>query len=329
MNNPVGGAGRPGPGRPAGGSRYIGHIHDRVAGRERRPGPAGAPVLKAAPPAPATAGRGAGVSPAAAAPDPTRAANRRNLLVTSVPLLLVAALCLFAVVKRTAIDPLTDRRFGNMSRSEARLLAGALCSRLTGEQARAVDVSQQAAFSCRRRAVVREWDVVCDTADGQYLLRINADSGRVYAVNRLLRGRPGALAIGAPAGHERMSAAAPPADEAEEERRMRAGYAPVAGPARLTREEAEARAREYLHLLGVPAQGLRRMDDAAAPLPVDGAGAAEPGIDAGAGYAPVPDSLWNFTYRRHVPGLGDRLLKVSVNGRSGELEHVWNPVSAL
>jgi len=316
MNSPMGG-GRLSPGQP--GNRYVGHIHDRVAGRERRPAPASAPVLKAAPAAVAAPVTVAGPP----APDPGRAANRRNLLITGVPLLLVAALCLFAVVKRSAIDPLVDQRFGSTSRSEARLIAGTLCARLTGERVRAVDVSQQAAFSCRRQSVVREWDVVCDTPDGQYLLRINADTGSVYAVNRLQRARPGAYAIGAPTGHD-----APPADEAEEERRLRSG---VGAPA-LTCEQAEAYAREYLRMLGVSEEGLRRVED---PRPsFEPSTTASEGKDGGEGAydaatASEPNALWNFTYRRHVPGLGDRLLKVSINGRSGELEHVWNPVSAL
>jgi hypothetical protein len=302
--------------------------------------PDGAPRRGA--PAPTTLSRPVlrGASAAAAPQQAVSAAtgpdDRRPLLLLSVPLLAVAALCFFSFVKREALDPLFDPPFGAMSRSQARQVAGALCTRLTGEPARPTDASRQAAFSCRRKRVVREWEVVCDTADGgQYLLRLNADSGAVYAVNRLDRRadnpQAGGYAIGSPAVGA-TPPAAPPASEAEEEARLSGS---VATPV-LTRAEAEASARRYLALIGVSSDGLRVVGE---PDCVSGGEGGDPAADRGASAAaasapsacasPSGSCLWNFTFRRRVPGVGDRLLKVSVDGRDGELEHVWNPVSAL
>jgi len=276
----------------------------------RRPQrPAAVPILRTQEIAPIPAG----------APGSSAFQNNRTLLLLSTPLLAVAALCLLTAAKRVAIDPLIDRPFGTLSRTQASQMAGKLCTRLTGEAARPVDASAQAAFSCRRKSVVREWDVVCNTAGGQYLLRINADSGAVCAVNRLQDWRPqaGGYAIGYPAG--------PPANEAEEEARL-SGEENM-----LTRAQAEARAMQYLSLIGVSKDGLRVVgepdrviNDGANPVVAaadPGAKPARAGIEA--------SCLWNFTFRRRVPGIGDRLLKISIDGRDGELEHVWNPVSAL
>jgi hypothetical protein len=86
-------------------------------------------------------------------------------------------------------------------------------------------------------------------------------------------------------------------------------------PMAITRTLAEERALECLRIVGVPSQGLKKLEISSAQYQTAGSEASVP--------------HWNFTYRRSVPGFGKRLLKVSINGETGRLEHVWNPVFAL
>jgi|GEM_PF-3048342 hypothetical protein len=221
--------------------------------------------------------------------------NRRVLIVALVPLALAVLFCLSTVFARAARPRLETQAFGQTTRAQASRIADGLLSQVTGGEARTVDVSTQSAYAFRRGEMVREWDVVAETRAGDYLLRINADNGLVYAVNRM--SRPEAEDSAATALSSRQN---------------------------LSREQAEQRAKGYLALLGVEARGLERMDDSALFAP-------DPGHPAGKRLRARASQIevYNFTYRRHVPGIGARLLKVSVNGQTGALEHLWNPASAL
>lgn len=213
--------------------------------------------------------------------------NRSPLAVTLIPLALLFITCgLSAVHRATAAithpEP-TGPYGGRMTADEASQDANSLCSRFTGAPSTIKDVSEQSAYSWRRHTIVREWNVLCDSANGEYLMRINADTKRVYAINRM----------------DLPAAQGTPDDDG--------------GP--ISRAIAEQRARQYLNLIGIPSETLKPIRDSDVDHPVPTSSQAIP--------------QWNFTYRHHVPGLGDRLLKVSVNGESGGLEHVWNPVSAM
>lgn len=224
--------------------------------------------------------------------------NRSLFSLAIVPLALLGITCGFSVVQRATASITQPTKygqvFGNMSEQEARQAAIALCSKVTDGQATAKEVSRQCAYSWRRQTMVREWNVTCDSPEGQYLIRINADTRRVYAINRL---------------------DAPPAIIADGKTAPSPASPPLTEPIIISRSLAEVRAKEYLQIVGIPLQGLKQLDSSSARFQTEGS----------------PDAIpqWNFTFRRSVPGLGERLLKVSINGETGGLEHVWNPVFAM
>ena len=226
--------------------------------------------------------------------------NRRagNISLALIPLALLGITCGFSLVQRAAASIAHPEKFANrygkMTTDEAQKTATTLCTELTGSPASVADVSRQCAYSWKRQIMVREWNVLCDSSQGQFLVRINADSRRVYAINRM-----DATSSAVPDGSKTADGAIfKPQEEL-----------PV------SQTLAEERAREYLRIVGVPSKGLTQMQFRNQHIQA-------PGSDEAA-------SQWNFTYRRSVPGLGKRLLKVSVNGETGTLEHVWNPVLAL
>jgi hypothetical protein len=220
--------------------------------------------------------------------------NRSLFSLALIPVALLGITCGFSVVQRAAAaithSDKAENVFGHMSMDEAKQSASKLCTELTGSPATATDVSRQCAYSWRRHSMVREWNVMCDSSEGQYLVRINADSRRIYAINRMDNPATGKGAS---------------ADSAE----------PLTEPILMTRTLAEERALKYLQIVGVPSQGLTQLEFT------------NPHYETSSSEEAIPQ--WNFTYRRSVPGLGKRLLKVSINGETGGLEHVWNPVFAL
>jgi hypothetical protein len=214
------------------------------------------------------------------------------------PIALLGITCGFSLVHRAAAamthSVKADSRFGNMSMDEARKAASVLCSQVTGSSAAVADVSRQCAYSWRRQTMVREWNVTCNSPQGQYLVRINADTRRIYAINRM--DIPSVAASDGKTTHSELSPS-------------------LTEPIIMTRTLAEERAKEYLRIVGVPSKGLNEMELTQPEFQPAGSGDGVP--------------QWNFTYRRSVPGYGKRLLKVSINGETGGLEHVWNPVYAM
>ncbi|MBC8103771.1 MAG: hypothetical protein H7Z41_14445 [Cytophagales bacterium] len=230
-----------------------------------------------------------------------RLGNRSPLSVALIPFALLAITCGFSLVHRAAAaithPAREDAAFGKMTAADAEKCASALCVRLTGSPVTRTDTSRQCAYSWRRHTVVREWNILCDSAQGQYLVRINADTRRVYAINRM-----DAPLAGIP-------------NQTGDRDAYETFENPDGDSIPMTRGIAEERARQYLQIVGVPSEGLKQME-----------------ADPKAGDLCKSDdsaAQWNFTYRRAVPGRGQRLLKVSINGTTGNLEHVWNPVLAL
>jgi hypothetical protein len=208
--------------------------------------------------------------------------QRTAVLVAFAPLAVIVALFLWGLGQRALADH--RRPDGILSRQEATRLALKVCGELTGSPSRVRDATLQSAFSRQRGALVQEWGMLCETGAGEYLLRMNATTGRVYAINHLT-------------GQSEPSSAV-------SERAADATDRPL-----LTRQEAEAEARRYLGLLGVSTRDMKPISE-----------------EADEGDTP---EQWNFTFQREVPGMGPRLLKISVNGKNGNLEDAWNPVYAL
>ena len=209
-------------------------------------------------------------------PQNTGGSNRQTLFTALAPLALLGVWCAGTMIQRTVSEHSAGKTFGTMSQRDAGQVATTLCTQLTGQAPRTQDASSQSAYSRRRGTTIHEWNVLCDTNEGEYLLRINADTQKVYAINR-------------------METEASTASETE---------------GTVSAKEAEAKATAYLRVLGVSQKGLTLVYKSSEK-------------DA------TTDGQWNFTYRRFVPGVGARLLKVSISGKDGGLEHIWNPVCAL
>ena len=193
-------------------------------------------------------------------------------------------------------------QFGKLSEAEARTLADKVCSEVTGGPSQSIDTSRQISHSVRRNCTLREWDVLCNTPSTLFLVRINANTGRVYAINRMGGGgEDPALALARLGGDKRF----PSLEETRNENDSASRSETV-----LNRPEAEAQAKHFLEVIGVPAKALRPVLQTKTIAVGDA-------------------DQWNFTFRRSVPGQGDRLVKVSLDGRSGHLTHIWNPVSSL
>ncbi len=150
--------------------------------------------------------------------------NRRKLLLSLVPMSVPAALCLFSVTQRALFAFSGEKPFGQVSSTQARQIAGDVCCQITGAATRVTETSQLAAFSPRGQRTVHVWDVVCDAARSQYLLRINADTGQVFGVN--------CLTIREQASTE---------------------------DALCSVTEAEAQAKRYLSAMGIPVRELQPM----------------------------------------------------------------------
>lgn len=145
--------------------------------------------------------------------------NRRNLSLGFIPLLVPFALCLLSLTQRLLLEPEPG---AHMSPVQASLTAGELCEQITESDAQAGKATFSHGFSRSRHKHIGQWDVVCDTPQGQYLFRINADNHQVFGINLL-----------------------------ETER------SPSAAETRLSRTEAEVYSRRYLNLLGINPDELR------------------------------------------------------------------------
>lgn len=225
------------------------------------------------------------------------ARNRPPFSLALIPLALLGITCGFSLVQRAAASithsDTSESQFGSMNAEQASQAAVLLCTELTSSPATVVDVSRQCAYSSRHKSMVREWNITCDSSQGQYLVRINADTQRVYAINRMDT----------------------PPDKTGADGRIDSSALSPDEPIAMTRTVAEGRARQYLQIIGIPSKGLTELE--------------LKGLQCPSGDPAYIVPQWNFTFRRSVPGRGKRLLKVSINGETGGLEHVWNPVLAL
>jgi hypothetical protein len=220
-----------------------------------------------------------------------RRGNRIATIFALLPILTLVGLGISAQAQRSIKQQVELAKYGSSSTDAARM-AGEICSHILGKTATPINVTTQTAYSKRRGTTIREWNVICSTVDGQFLLRINAETGHVYAINRI-----GSISSDPVSGLDLNSDEEMPVVMGEES-------------AHLSRREAEANARRYLTMLGVPSRGLE-------PVQNELSNSLEGG------------PLWNFTFRTDGPDSGRRILKVSINGGSGNLEHVWNPSSLL
>lgn len=231
--------------------------------------------------------------------------NRLSFLGTALPLALLAGTALWGQTRHwmearrqnSLLPP------GTVSQSKAGEIGSAACSLLTGEPAQTREVTYQTASSPRQVLPLHQWNILCQTAGGQYLLRMNARTGQVYGINRV--DTSPALEDSAQSTNPLLSATA-----------------------------AKEKALRYLHLVGGVSGSTLRCTDESGNIAefkqyqlVNSVERSAGRFLANASVAPVPQ--WNFTFQRKVAGHGQRLIKVSVDGRDGSLDTFWNPVCAL
>jgi hypothetical protein len=203
------------------------------------------------------------------------------------PLILLGATGVTAFARRV-VARTADPMVGNLSQSGAGWIADRACARLIGGEVDVVDTAPQSAYALHRHTPVYGWNVRCRTEQGDYLIRINARTFRVFGVNRV-----SLMPESPPRAAARVSM---PASEADIRR--------------LSRREAEAHARRYLRMVGLPTQEMNSLS----PSHVV--------------YSSLEEH-WTFTYRNQVPDLGQRTLSVTVSGYDGRLENLWNPAGCL
>jgi hypothetical protein len=182
--------------------------------------------------------------------------------------------------------------FGHMSRVDAYNVTNSFFMKLNGTPPTITDASTQSAYSVRRKSIVREWSVLCSAPDGEYLLRINADTRRVYAINRMddnnLVGGDGKNIM---------------------------AYSNHNNPGILSHREAELRARDYASLIGISPSSLTLIVDHVHQNDPTAYDSNEP--------------EWNFTFRRVTGASASHLVTVSIRSKDGRLEHMWNPVFSI
>jgi len=230
-----------------------------------------------------------------------RSGNRIATSFALLPVLLLVGAGISAQASR-AIKQQVERTKYGFSSGDAMQVAASVCSQVLGKTAKPVIATSQTAYSKRRGITVCEWTVVCSTSEGQYILRINADTHQVYAINRISDGSVDPISGLEIAGMTPPSVYAP-----TDEEDIVTGEAET----KMSRREAEANARRYLSLLGVSSKQI------------------EP-VSNDKSYGTTGSMLWNFTYQTQLsPQDSKHIVKVSINGGDGNLENVWNPSSLL
>jgi hypothetical protein len=202
-----------------------------------------------------------------------RRANRAILLVACLPLFIAFAAAGAGRVYEHVAGRIGDgRRVGAMTRRQAVASVMALCARLAPGVTivEPLEVSGYDFTAAGRRAVhYSEWHIQCRTANGIYVIRLNAETGEPVLVCR--------------------------------EREAGGGDAAANGDFRgdLSPREAMSWARRYLRLAGLP------LPDGSQPLHRRG---------------------YDFTFLLPSADGTARMLRVRVNRKDGNLEHLHNVV---
>jgi|GEM_PF-4936140 hypothetical protein len=113
-----------------------------------------------------------------------RRTNRLSLLGISLPVLILVGFCLNGVAQRT-VDRSQWGQKAVQSEEIAYTAAKEFCEKLTDSPAAILSMQYQKGYSVRHQKEHGEWNIVCQTEVGKYLLRVNATTGAVYGLNRL------------------------------------------------------------------------------------------------------------------------------------------------
>ena len=154
--------------------------------------------------------------------------NRRKLLWSLSPVLIVMVLCL----SRWGQQRLSQKEpepVGQMTAAQAQQIASTFCSRASNQPCQVVATRRCEHLLPRSQKALRHWEVECDSSDSRLVLRIDADTKQITRVNRCARDGT--------------------------------AYPAAVGEA-VPRAEAEKQARFYLSLLGISPKGLEPVQDA-------------------------------------------------------------------
>jgi hypothetical protein len=158
--------------------------------------------------------------------------NNQRLLLALAPLLLVVGVTLLTNVTQQIRRAQPGASLGRMSEREARRLAENFCGRFVDQgMVTAQEASGQTAYGKRRDVVINEWGVLCDTDKGEYLVRINSNTRRVFAVNRI--SDPNGQPLWSEAGNVKSKKGS------------------------LSKQQAEKQALRYLRMVGVRMRDVR------------------------------------------------------------------------
>jgi hypothetical protein len=251
-------------------------------------------------------------------------APRRFLLLCLSPLLLVGATCAASAALRHQQEKsnLPSVAFPGTPQGQA---ANAACeaaqsflNRLFGNQANIKHTSLVSAYSLRQqKGTEKQWSVFCETDNGSYLLRINADTRRVYAMNRMERTEMYARAAGEYTGDPAVGADTPVSDDTDSgiadaradacAKSIDAGDDCEIEGRRLTRVEAQGRALNYLSKIGFPSGTVQTI------APSIGTKRQQMAITLGRTY--------HFSFRSvHHPSL----IEVGVSSTDGRIQTLWS-----
>ncbi len=214
--------------------------------------------------------------------------DRPRVAFAVAPLAIVVAVAFVSFAGRTYQN--ATRGLMNATESlQAKAVASSVLSRLTDQPIPSQDLqfSELTAFSVRHNVQIKEWNVSQDVeGQRQYLFRINAATGRVYAINR------------------GMSTVIDPEISRSEPRHT------------VSADQARMLAIHYLKINGVEPNSVTMIDSDLSTKPS--------GEDL-----PFASEDYAMSFRRHVPGVGNRTLKIGVSRLTGELEYYWNPSAAM
>lgn len=217
----------------------------------------------------------------------------RRLALAGLPVALIALWCVTAFAGR-ALDSAfhkKDYRVIAANAQQAKAAAGSLLTVLTDNSVSMDELqfSKQTAFSVNRNRTMDDWSVVYGSESGRQYL-IRLNS-ITHQIYGVNRIKPETepLAIARPAGRQ------------------------------MTAQEAQLLALRYLEQLGTNIDSLTLIPDSMSSDTGDSFSSGRPG-DRG---------YYTFSYRRRISESGDRLLKVTIDRVTGELEYYWNPSAAI
>jgi len=108
--------------------------------------------------------------------------NRRILLFALIPLVLFCANSLFAWAHRSLTSYWTS---GGLTEIEVRRVARESIRDTYHLPVLSMESAQHNVYSHGGKHAGQEWEVLCRTPEGDYQIRIDGDSERVYAINRM------------------------------------------------------------------------------------------------------------------------------------------------